>query len=157
MPLPYTKLSTRLARARRSSRLLTGEQPTDEHREPSPADESDSAVETLLGITSSRTGKSTVLFLQGELDLYSRPHLEREFKRIEASGLERMIVDLSGLDFMDGAGMHALLGAQRRATAAGREFWLRRGPRDVHRLFVLTGVEPLFRFEPVPAASSSAA
>jgi anti-sigma B factor antagonist len=166
MSLPYMKLSTRLSRARRSSRFLMGSGQSDER--PGAAPEPDevpgdtgfpqiagSGTETLLGITCSRTGKSTVVVLRGELDLFSRPHLERELKRIETSDPERMIVDLSGLDFMDGAGMHALLGAQRRAQAVGREMSLRRGPRDVHRLFVLAGVEPLFSFEPAPGGASA--
>jgi anti-sigma B factor antagonist len=150
MALPYMKLATRLERARRTSRFLTGE-PTQEELGDGSGSEGGSAIETLLGISCSRTGRSIVVSLRGELDLFSRPHLERELKRVERDGLERMVVDLSQLDFMDGAGMHALLGAQRRATAAGRQFRLRRGPRDVHRLFVLAGVEPLFSFEAVPA------
>jgi anti-sigma B factor antagonist len=157
MALPYTKLSTRLARARRTNRFLTGEAMQEELGDASGADQDDSAPETLLGISCSRTGRSIVMVLHGELDLFSRPHLERELKRVERDGLDRMVVDLSGLEFMDGAGMHALLGAQRRATAAGRQFLLRRGPRDVHRLFVLTGVEPLFSFEAATATGSSPA
>jgi anti-anti-sigma factor len=153
MALPYMKLSTRLERARRTSRFLTGE-PTQEERGDVSGSEGGSAIETLLGISCSRTGRSIVVTLRGELDLFSRPHLERELKRVERDGLERMVVDLSQLDFMDGAGMHALLGARRRATAAGRQFRLRRGPRDVHRLFVLAGVEPLFSFEAVPASGN---
>lgn len=155
MALPYMKLSTRLERARRTSRFLTGEPTQDEMGEVSGSDEDGSALETLLGISCSRTGRSIVVILHGELDLFSRPHLERELTRVERDGLERMVVDLSELDFMDGAGMHALLGAQRRAAAAGRQFLLRRGPRDVHRLFVLAGVEPLFSFESPPANGGS--
>lgn len=155
MALPYMKLSTRLEGARRTSRFLTGEPTQDERGDVSESDRGGSATETLLGISCSRSGRSIVVILHGELDLFSRPHLERELKRVERDGLERMVVDLSELDFMDGAGMHALLGAQRRATAAGRQFLLRRGPRDVHRLFVLAGVEPLFSFEAAPANASS--
>ena len=155
MALPYMKLSTQLARARRTTRFLTGESTQDEVGDVSGSDADGSALETLLGVNCSRTGRSIVVILHGELDLFSRPHLERELKRVERDGVERMVVDLSQLDFMDGAGMHALLGAQRRATAAGRQFLLRRGPREVHRLFVLAGVEPLFSFESVPAAGGS--
>ncbi len=157
MALSYMKLSTRLAGARRTSRFLTGEPTQADLGDVSGSDEGGSAIETLLGISCSRTGRSIVVILRGELDLFSRPHLERELKRVERDGLERTVVDLSQLDFMDGAGMHALLGAQRRATADGRQFLLRRGPRDVHRLFVLAGVEPLFSFEAAPANGSSPA
>jgi anti-anti-sigma factor len=156
MALPYMKLSTRLERARRTSRFLTGE-PTEHELGEVSGSTGASAIETLLGISCSRTGRSVVMNLRGELDLFSRPYLERELKRVERDGMERVVVDLSRLDFMDGAGMHALLGAQRRAAAAGRQFLLRRGPRDVHRLFVLAGVEPLFSFEPTPANGRSPA
>jgi anti-sigma B factor antagonist len=77
-------------------------------------------------------------------------NLERELMRAETVGFDSMIVDLSALEFMDCSGMHALLGAHRRAHAAGRQVSLRQGPREVHRLFELAGVDQVFRFDMAP-------
>ncbi len=142
MALPYVKLSTRLEYARRESRALF------DGGDDAPTDEASMSSATPLVITCVRSGPSTTLALRGELDLYSRHQLEQEFGRAEDVGFDRMVVDLSALDFMDCSGMHALLGAQRRAHAAGRQLSLRRGPREVHRLFELAGVDQLFAFEP---------
>ena len=90
MALPYMKLSTRLERARRASRFLTDEPTQEELDDVSGSDEGGSAIETLLDISCSRTGRSIVVLLRGELDLFSRPHLERELKRVERDGLERL-------------------------------------------------------------------
>jgi hypothetical protein len=53
-----------------------------------------------------------------------------------------VIVDLRRLSFMDVAGMHVLLTAQRQAAERGRRLAFVRGPRAVQRLFSLVGVEP---------------
>ncbi len=148
MALPYVKLSARLERARRESRALFGD------GDGAPTGESGMSSATPLTISCLRSGTSTVLALSGELDLHSRHQLEQELGRAEDLGFDRMVVDLSALEFMDCSGMHALLGAHRRAHAAGRQLSLRRGPREVHRLFELAGVDQVFRFEMAPEVAT---
>jgi anti-anti-sigma factor len=146
MALPYLKLSARLDRARRDSRPLFGESHGGGYSE---VGGEGGSIGTPLSITCRRLGTATVLALRGELDLASRHQLERELVRAEDVGFESIVVDLTALDFMDCAGMHALLGAHRRAHAAGRQMSIRRGPREVHRLFELAGVDQVFIFEAV--------
>jgi len=154
MALPYLKLSGRLDRARRDSRALFAQSHGGGH---APVTARGGPVVgspgSALAITCRRSGTLTVLALRGELDLASRHQLERELVSAEDVGFDSMVVDLSALEFMDCAGMHALLGAHRRAHAAGRRLSLRRGPREVHRLFELAGVDQVFSFE-VPEAAS---
>ncbi len=88
-----------------------------------------------------------VLTLHGELDLATRPALDGELLEAQSAGATELVVDLSQLDFMDGAGLHALLDAHARAQALGHQFSLVRGPRAVQRLFELTGTERIFGFE----------
>lgn len=90
--------------------------------------------------------QGVVLALRGELDLASAPALERELSEIAATGSGRILIDLAGLDFMDGAGLGVLLRAQRNAHAGGRPLQLRRPTRQVQRLFVLTDLVDHFVF-----------
>src|SRR5947209_197178 len=88
-----------------------------------------------------------LLALYGELDVASANVLERKLMMAEASGTNRLVLDLSGLDFLDGAGLETLLRAQRRWMRRGRDFALLRGPRPVQRVFELTNATGFFSFE----------
>ncbi len=90
-----------------------------------------------------------MLALHGELDLASRGLLEGELLRARSTGGTRLVVDMSQLEFIDGAGLHTLLDAHERCCSLGQEFSLIRGPRAVQRLLELTGSDEIFRFEPL--------
>jgi anti-anti-sigma factor len=82
---------------------------------------------------------ATVLVLEGELDVASAAELGRE---IDAANHERsrVVMDLRGLSFMDSTGLRALVAASESVEAAGREFAVVRGPRQVERLLAVTRV-----------------
>jgi anti-sigma B factor antagonist len=88
-----------------------------------------------------------VLALDGELDLASAPGLEQELREIEATGPDRILIDLRGLRFMDCTGLAVMLRAQQSAEANGHQLALRRGPNQVQRLFELTELLEHFTFE----------
>jgi anti-sigma B factor antagonist len=88
-----------------------------------------------------------VLTLSGELDLASAPQLQRAFDRAEASGSRHVVVDLSGLEFIDSSGLRLLVAAHRRSRENGHRLSLLRGPRAVHHVFELTQTESLFEFD----------
>jgi anti-sigma B factor antagonist len=58
-----------------------------------------------------------------------------------------VVIDLSGVEFFDSAGLHVLLDAQRRLREQGTGLFLRRGPRAVQRVFELTDTAGSFWFE----------
>jgi anti-sigma B factor antagonist len=88
-----------------------------------------------------------VLALHGELDLASAPQLERELVDAPATDGKGLVIDLSGLEFMDSTGLHLLLAANQRSQENGQRRSLRPGPPAVHRVFELTKTTTLFRFE----------
>jgi anti-anti-sigma factor len=106
-------------------------------RTPGPLPPGELRIESLPG------EDAVIVMLRGELDLASAGALERALHAAEA-GPERLVVDLSGLTFIDSTGIHVLLQAQQRAD--GR-LSLRRGPDEVHRVLELTGVADYFVFE----------
>jgi anti-anti-sigma factor len=85
-------------------------------------------------------GDERRLALAGELDLASAPKLARAVASAIAAGARRVILDLRQLDFIDASGLHVLMQARERSREAGCEFAVVPGPRQVQRVFELTGV-----------------
>lgn len=100
-----------------------------------------------LVIESNNDTDAIVLALFGELDLASTPMLERELAAVKSGGAARLVIDLAGVGFMDSSGLQALLRARERAAAKDHQFALRRGPRQVQRVFELTKTIDAFTFE----------
>ena len=108
----------------------------------------------------SRDG-ATVVEVAGELDLHSAPQLRAELTRaIESSAPPRVIVDLSGVTFLDSTGVGVLVGALKRAREAdGKLHFCNPQPR-VCRVFEITGlvgVLPLFSTREAALAALGAA
>jgi anti-sigma B factor antagonist len=76
----------------------------------------------------------------GELDLASVPPLSEELGRAEVHGAKPMVLDLSGLDFMDGSAIGAILAAQRAARRSGHDLRLVGATGQVARLIELCGL-----------------
>jgi len=81
---------------------------------------------------------AVVVVLVGELDLLVVPLLTDALTRALGEPRQRLIIDLSGLTFIDSSGLHALLHANERCRAAGRELTIRPGPPNVQMVFELT-------------------
>jgi anti-sigma B factor antagonist len=74
----------------------------------------------------------------GELDIATAPQLKQTLAHAEGRA-RRVVLDLRELTFMDTSGVHAIVDASARATAAGRLLVLVRGPSQVDRVLALTG------------------
>ena len=100
-----------------------------------------------LVVSSERRAGVLILSLSGELDLAASALLERELDNAEAGRPTRLVVDLSGLEFIDSSGLHTLVQAHERASENGHQLSLRQGPRAVQRLFELTSTAQRFSFD----------
>jgi anti-anti-sigma factor len=80
-----------------------------------------------------------VVRLRGELDIDSAPDLERVLLRSRPAR-QRVVLDLSELEFMDSTGLRVLLRARAVAQDGGWEVLLRDVPPTIRRLFDMTGV-----------------
>jgi anti-sigma B factor antagonist len=99
--------------------------------------------------TSRTAGWATFVRLEGDLDIYSTREFSDALRRAEA-GTSDLVVDLSGLNFIDCAGLHQLVEAGQRARAKGGRLRLVKGPERVHRVFRLTGMDSGFEFVAEP-------
>jgi anti-sigma B factor antagonist len=89
-----------------------------------------------------------IVAVAGELDLCTGSLLDEQLDR--AIGPLRVVVDLRGLQFMDSTGIKALLRADRRLREVGGRLVVVPGPRAVHKLFELTGLDGSLDFAEDP-------
>ena len=83
-------------------------------------------------------GAARVLAL-GSLDLIAAPVLEAQLRELRDAGFRRLIVDLSGLRFMDSTGLRLLLTWDADSRRDGFAIEIVPGPPAVQRVFELTG------------------
>jgi anti-anti-sigma factor len=107
----------------------------------------DLALPSGLTIQQMTDDRGVVIQLAGELDLESAPELDRRLRELAGEIPGRLLIDLSGLEFMDSSGLAVMVRAQRSARENGRHLALRPGPTQVQRLFELTGMLERFAFE----------
>jgi anti-sigma B factor antagonist len=98
-----------------------------------------------LDIEIGETGNIRVVQLRGELDLAS---VGRVTEVLEGIASDRVIVDLSGLSFIDSSGVAALVRTQQQMAAADQDLALTRPSRMVARVFEILGIASLLDDDP---------
>ena len=100
-----------------------------------------------LQISSALVDGAVRVSLEGELDLSCAPRMEEHFTAIDEQAPARVVVDLSGLAFLDSSGLRVLLLADARAREHSYELVLLAGRESVQRVFEMTGALDILRFE----------
>ena len=107
---------------------------------------------TILEVATAARGDGQVqIELRGELDLSTVGKVEEELRRVEGDSPKVVVLDLSGLSFLDSSGLRCLVRADERAKESGMRFVLVRGPAAVQKVFEITRLEE--RLEIVDDAS----
>jgi anti-sigma B factor antagonist len=83
-----------------------------------------------------------VLQLLGELDLASVPTFGAALALAEHDARE-LVIDLSGLEFVDSSGISQFLAAHERAEREGRRLRFRRGSPTVERILRISGLDQI--------------
>jgi anti-sigma B factor antagonist len=109
--------------------------------------DSDRTVEKAeLTIRVEHDGDVEVMSLYGDLDFASVPALEEEWERLWSDGVEAVLIDLSGLQFMDSTGLRVLLEMVGETRGDGDRVRLLRGTHQVQELMELSGVDEMLPF-----------
>jgi anti-sigma B factor antagonist len=110
-----------------------------------------------FAVTVERDHDVARLRLSGELDLAGTERLDEALQEARAHAAH-VEVDLRDLVFIDSSGLRALMALHNTAAETdGSTYALVAGPPEIHRTFVLTGLDRVFRFADAPAAPSPAA
>lgn len=99
-----------------------------------------------LTVRSERDGVLHTISVDGELDLANADDLERELVRVEGTDALSIVLDLSGLQFIDSTVVRLLISAHARSRADSNRLTLLRGPEPVQRVFELTGILDILPF-----------
>ena len=86
-------------------------------------------------------GDVLVVQVMGELGLSALPCFRAALRRAEEGSFTSVMIDGSRLDFLDAAGLGALIGGQRRLRDQGTEVELTNPTRPVRRLLELVGFD----------------
>jgi anti-sigma B factor antagonist len=97
--------------------------------------------QTPFEIDSAGDGTTARLVLSGELDLATVPRVQQAVDATLAQGARTLIVDLSGLGFIDSSGLRLFVVLHQRAAAEGWKLSLIRPPERAMTVFKVSGLE----------------
>ena len=103
----------------------------------------------------STSGPAPLVRLEGEFDMAAAHQVESEFASLISTRPEEVVVDLSGLTFLDTTGLHVLLGLHEASQREGFRLSIVRGGEQIARVFDITGLDSVLPLiEQVPDGHS---
>jgi anti-anti-sigma factor len=93
----------------------------------------------------SSRGDAVILAPGGRLDLVSAPQLKKLADDMVANGRARIVVDLSGVSFMDSSGLGALIGGLKSARQAVGDLRIAGATEQVLAVLQLTNMDRILR------------
>ena len=96
-------------------------------------------------INKTKEGTSLVIAVEGRLDTMTAPELETEL-RAGIDGVEELIIDFAGLDYISSAGLRVLLAAQKIMNRQG-EMVIKNVNDEVMEVFEVTGFVDILTIE----------
>jgi anti-sigma B factor antagonist len=101
-----------------------------------------------ISVSRTTTGDIPIVAVSGEVDVYSAPALKEKITELLDGGQKTLIVDLSGVGFLDSTGLGALVEARTATTEAGGALPLVCSQERILKLFTITGLDGVFTIHP---------
>lgn len=93
-------------------------------------------------------GPTTTISLVGELDPATAPILDKATTEVASNpDVQRLVLDLSGLSFLDSSGLRVLVTAREALNERGAELVLRAPSANTQRLLDVTGLGEIIAVE----------
>jgi anti-sigma B factor antagonist len=105
-----------------------------------------------FGAVASRARDRAVVAVTGEVDLYTAPRLWETLDSAIAGTPRELVVDLSGVDFLDSSGLKVLVRAHKRLKPISGSVIVRGAGGQVFKALELTKLTGLFTVEPASRA-----
>jgi anti-sigma B factor antagonist len=90
-------------------------------------------------------GRIHAIEVRGEIDLYTAPKFKEHILTAIGEGETRVVVDLSGVSFMDSTALGVLAGVLKRLRGADGALSIVVKDYDIERLFESTRLDGTFR------------
>ncbi len=97
-----------------------------------------------LQLSTSRRGSFTVVTVEGDVDLGTAAQLGDETMAAIREDKPHLVLDLSGVTFLDSSGLKVLVSTHRRTEQAGGSMALAAVPRVVMRVLTVTSLDQVF-------------
>lgn len=94
-----------------------------------------------LQVGKESVGSATVVKADGELDLHTAGVLDEALQEAVRAQAPLIIVDLSGVDFMDSTGLSAIVAAVAGTREYGGDLRVVTATGKITKVFALTGVD----------------
>jgi anti-sigma B factor antagonist len=108
---------------------------------------SDESGDLEFAITRETTDTTTVVSVRGDVDVATSPQLRAELQSAIDGGAKEVVVDVTGMDFIDSAGLGVLIGALKRAREANAGLVLRGVQPSPRKVLGITGLDDMFTIE----------
>src|ERR1043166_6539227 len=95
-----------------------------------------------------RKDRADVLPLKGEIDLHVSPSVTASLNSMIEKKPQRLVVDLSGVSYIDSAGLAALIGAMQKVEGYGGKFLLAGLQETVRSIFEISRLDQVFQIFP---------
>lgn len=101
-----------------------------------------------LSISRADHGDRTVVHLGGEIDVYTAPLVREKLDEQLTSGRTDLVVDLTGVTFLDSTGLGVLVGRLKLTRTLGGAMRLVGTDERVLKVFSITGLDKVFEMHP---------
>jgi len=114
-------------------------------------------VSVEFGLTSEALdGSRALVALRGEVDIYTAPRFKERLLELVDEGATGIVVDLSGVTFIDSTALGVLIGGVRRMHDVEGRMALVVATRPVERVLTITGLDRVFTIHDTREAAIAA-
>jgi anti-sigma B factor antagonist len=97
-----------------------------------------------LDVESTLRDGATVLFLRGEIDVYTAPRLRQSIVDLVEAGTPHIVVDMSRVDFLDSTGLGVLVEGLKRIRSREGTLSIIATQEKIRKIFDITGLNKAF-------------
>lgn len=97
-----------------------------------------------MEISTTSHGEAIVIALSGRVDAATAPQFEEKILELIASGQLRLVIDLGDLEYVNSAGLRALLVAGKRLKPHGGRLLLAAPREPVRQVLQISGFSSMF-------------
>lgn len=102
-----------------------------------------------LSVGTTRAGDTTILTPNGDIDINSQPDMAAALKNSASeTGVQRLVVDLTGVPYMDSSGVATLIKASQDAKKRGHKLVLAAPQARVSSILQIAKLSTFFAIAP---------
>jgi anti-sigma B factor antagonist len=97
-----------------------------------------------LGLDVRKVDEHSVVDVKGEIDVYTAPKLREKLVELAGGGVNRVVVNLEKVEFLDSTGLGVLIGGMKRLRSTDGDLTLVCTQPRILKVFEITGLTKVF-------------